>query len=311
VSNPDYSLLEEAINLGGQLRRSIDYATGEVIEVGGGAPDRGAPPFDGERPLSTAHIRPFLEWVAGASLLKASKGGIQSAVGGGKRDIISGFSRASRRRLMVTIANVRKDAKLPIFITLTYPESFPDPKSSKRDAKIFFQRLNRGFPGHGTIWKREPQERGAPHYHMMTWGCDLQELRDFVPGAWFDIAGGGDNLHLLWHMGKLGNGNVHCVQQVRSFYGVWNYAAKYLGKTFDVSGWQDKWTGRYWGVINRENIPFGPTCAIEVTEQKAVHVMRYQRRFAHFKHVKNSATIFCDADQWVKNILREEVIIEP
>ena len=38
---------------------------------------------------------------------------------------------------------------------------------------------------------------------------------EFIPEAWFEIAGGGDALHLAWHMGELDND--HCVQPVRSW----------------------------------------------------------------------------------------------
>ena len=44
---------------------------------------------------------------------------------------------------------------------------------------------------------------------------------------------------------------------MNSFKGVWFYASKYLGKTFEVAGWNSKWTGRYWAVAAPENIPFG------------------------------------------------------
>jgi len=187
--------------------------------------------------LSKAHISPFIEFCASGSLLKSCKGGIMVQVGGGKRGVIDGFSRAARYRLLLTIARVKRRAELPAFVTLTYPDKFPDPVVSKRHLDIFFKRVVRAFPGCGLIWKLESQERGAPHYHLLVWGSDFDELMIFVPAAWFDVAGGGDLKHLAWHRGECGNGNKHCVQPVRSWKGVWYYAAKYLGKTFDVSGW--------------------------------------------------------------------------
>jgi hypothetical protein len=256
--------------------------------------------------LSTAHISPFVLWTAGASLLKVTKGQSQGQVGGGIRGNIGGFSRASRRRLMQTIAQVKRDAPLPVFITLTYPFDFPSPKASKRHVDIFLKRLKRAYSDIGLIWKLEPQERGAPHYHMLAWGVPFGELCDFVPYAWHDIAGGGDKNHLSFHLGLLDN--QHCVSQVRSFRGVWAYASKYLGKTFEVSGWEDKYTGRFWAVVNRGNIPFGQSCAYAIPLSQAVHVMRYQKRFAKLKRREYpSLTTFCDADQWIENVMREEV----
>lgn len=263
--------------------------------------------------LSTAHISPQIQYYQGASLFKASKGGECDQVGGGVRGKIKGFSYGSRRRLMLTIAKVRRDAALPMFITLTYPDEFPDPAESKIHLDNFCKRLRRTFPDVGMIWKLEPQQRGAPHFHCLAWGVDLAKLMNFVPQAWFEIAGGGDQKHLAWHKGLCGHGNKHCVQQVKSFKGVWFYAAKYLGKTFEVAGWDKKWTGRYWGVIARENIPFGELRELVVTRQFAIQVMRYQRRFAkprkvHGRKIRKSPTggrsltIFCDASQWAERL---------
>jgi hypothetical protein len=272
-------------------------------------PEVHAAPADGML-LSNAHISPFIEYSEGGSLFKVSKGGRCEQVGGGKRNIIKGFSRGSRYRLMQTIARVRRDAPLPCFVTLTYPDNFPEPAESKRHLDIFFKRLVRAFPGSGTMWKLEPQQRGAPHFHLLVWNVPLEKLMTFVPGAWFEIAGGEDEKHLRWHLGLCGYGNKHCVQQVKSFKGVWFYAAKYLGKTFEVAGWDKKWTGRYWGVVQREQIPFGPYRARIIEYSQAVRTMRLQRRFLKAKrdrrkkiYAGRSLSIFCDADQWVERLI--------
>ena len=251
-------------------------------------------------PLSKAHIRPFVEYRAGAGLLKAHRGGQKDdQVGGGLRGAVKGFSVSSRRRLLQTVRSIKLDAELPLFITLTYPETFPDANTSKRHHKMFFQRFNRAFPAHGSIWKLEPQKRGAPHYHLLTWGCDLDQVQNFVPAAWAEIASGGDPKHKTWHEG--GFNNQHCVQQVYNQKGVLAYAAKYLGKTFEVEGWEK--VGRYWGIINRNNIPFGELVKQEVTYKKAVEILRYGKRFTGLKKRNNrSLNIFCDADQWIEKL---------
>ena len=161
--------------------------------------------------------------------------------------------------------------------------------------------MHRTLPYHGSIWKLEPQERGAPHYHILTWGASLGELYPFVPSAWYDIAGGGDPNHLQFHLGLLRDSRP-CVEPVRDWRGVWSYASKYLGKTFDVAGWENQWTGRYWGVINRDNIPFGEVVHVPVTHAQAVQVQRYQRRFSGVKKSTRSLTTFCDADQWAEKL---------
>jgi hypothetical protein len=205
---------------------------------------------------------------------------------------------------MYTIASIKRDAELPCFVTLTYPNDFPSPAESKKHLVIFFKRLRRAFGQVGIIWKLEPQERGAPHYHLLVWNVPLHDLAMFTVTSWFEIAGNGDNNHLMFHLGLL-HGSKPCVQQVRSWRGVWSYASKYLGKTFEVSGWENIWTGRYWGVVNRDEIPFGIVCEFEMSRKKVFHLMRYQRRFAKRKIGNKGFTLFCDADQWIKNIVRE------
>jgi len=261
--------------------------------------------------LSTTHIWPFAEYVSGGSMLKMCKGGAGRKFGGGLRGDIKGFSYGSRRRLMLMIARLRRDAELPVFITLTYPADYPDPNVSKVHLNAFFKRFKRRFEEGGAVWKLEPQERGAPHFHILVWGCELSELMEFVPSMWYEIAGGGDILHLKWHRGELGSGNKHCVQKVKSFRGVWAYASKYLGKTFDVAGWGKKWTGRFWGVKSKENVPFGEETRVEVEKCLVVEVMRYQRRFAKIRgRDMRSLTIFCDADQWVERLIEDKVVLD-
>lgn len=275
---------------------------------------RNRPEAEAERStLSTAHIRPQIQYYAGASLFKVSRGGECEQVGGGRRGVINGFSLQSRLRLMRVIAKVKRDRALPVFVTLTFPDIFPEPEEAKKCLWAFIKRLRRAFPRVGLIWKLEPQERGAPHFHLLVWGVFFQQLQNFTPEAWYEVAGGGDPWHLAWHKGLCGNGNVHCVQRVRSFEGVWSYAAKYLGKTFEKAGWDKKWTGRYWGVVGPQNIPFGELCELDITAPNAYTLMRYQRRFINRvrpgekkkrarKSNSRSLTIFCDASQWAERL---------
>ena len=268
---------------------------------GGPAPEGGG--FPSGSPLSYAHNRPFVEYYEGASLIKSSKGVCGVAMGGGKRGQVKGFSASSRRRLLYTIGAIRRDAELPNFVTLTYPDKFPTVEVAKRDLKVFRQRFDRQYPNAGAIWKLEPQQRGAPHYHLLVWGCNTAQLLAWTVKNWYDIAGNGDLNHLYFHSGML-KGSQPCVSKVRSFRGVWAYAAKYLGKTFDVAEWGQKWTGRFWGVIRRENIPFGALVQVELPYKRVVTLMRYQRRFSRVKvRQYNSLSTFCDADQWVKNLI--------
>jgi hypothetical protein len=80
-------------------------------------------------------------------------------VAGGKRGKISGFSPASRRRLLRKLAKTRCDC-LPHFVTLTYPDRFPrDAQRWKRDLDALLKRLRRLFPASAGVWKLEVKER--------------------------------------------------------------------------------------------------------------------------------------------------------
>jgi hypothetical protein len=196
MSDLNYTLPDTLLDIGASIRRVVDLDTGEVLADL--ASERRRVPSQGAAiagdceglPLSTMHKSPFVEWTAGAGLLKVSTGQTKEPPKGGKRGKVKGFSFASRLRLMRTIAKIKKDSELPNFITLTYPFEFPSPIASKKHLDIFIKRLLRAFPEIGLIWKLEPQQRGAPHYHIMAWGADLEKLGVFVVDAWYDIAGG-------------------------------------------------------------------------------------------------------------------------
>ena len=255
-------------------------------------------------PLSNAHIRRKTSskviFREGSSFYSVSRPVSKVTEARGIRSSIKGFSTASRRRLLYKIAGIRRDAELPCFVTLTYPNEFPTLERAKRDLKIFIQRIKYKFPCSG-IWKLEPQERGAPHYHCLIWGVDEGDLLDFVAYTWYEIAGNADRNHLKFHLGLLPNSKP-CVSKVRSWRGVWAYAAKYLGKTFEVAGWNDKWTGRFWGCWG--DLPLGELQELEIPDRLAVISMRYQRRFSHMKRFSNcKVTTFCDADQWFSRVI--------
>lgn len=260
----------------------------------------------GPAPLSKAHIRrklhPTITFRENSSFISVARPYNKPQVGGGKRSAINGFSKQSRRRLLYKIAGIRRDAELPNFVTLTYPNEFPTLARAKRDLKVFLQRLKYKFPnGNSGIWKLEPQDRGAPHYHCLVWGVKELELLDFVAYTWYDIAGNNDRNHLKFHLGLL-EGSKPCVSKVRSWRGVWAYASKYLGKTFEVAGWNEQWTGRYWGTWGK--LPEGELVEYAIPDQLAIKSMRYQRRFAKLKRYSHiRITTFCDADQWINRLI--------
>jgi len=285
-----------------------DYDEWEYFEVArgpGGVPFQGAPvPRYEVTPLSTVHKSRICEWSEGAGLFKLSTGEKGQAIEGVKRGVCKGFSRASRLRLIRTLARVRRDADMPLFVTLTFPENYPTVEKSKELLKYFRERLKYNFPSIGYVWKLEPQKRGAPHFHCLMWGISFEDAASYIPNAWHELAGQGDKNHLLFHLGLLHHSQP-CVQQIRSYAGIMFYASKYLGKVVEgLEGWEK--VGRYWAVVNKNNIPFGEDMIMYIEEDDFKTFRKYQQKYSglRFRSGQISSTILCDADQWVRKILQ-------
>ncbi len=223
------------------------------VEPGPGGPAGGSRPLS----LSSEHISPrkqlsdspTVTYAKGGNYAKVRIPGIYNGVRA-KRGDVRGFSARSQRALLARVNSIdqgRCRAGDFAFVTLTYPRAFPTASASKIDLDNFLKRLEREHGLRWLIWKLEPQQRGAPHYHLLVHvgaSFDPAKLCAWVAHAWHDLAGGGDANHLKWHLGLLGN--RPCVEQVRDWQGVGNYAAKYLGKTsLGDEEWQHP--GRFWG----------------------------------------------------------------
>lgn len=114
-----------------------------------------------------------------------------------RRGCVRQFSQASRRRMMRKLASISTKAELPVFLTLTFPDSIPlhalqDFHFAKRCLDVFLKRLSRELPGASGIWRLEWQTRKSgvnlcqwvPHLHLLLWGVPsyaVAEGRDCVP----------------------------------------------------------------------------------------------------------------------------------
>jgi hypothetical protein len=184
------------------------------------------------------------------------------------RDIIREFSKASRRRLMRMMAKIQK-SELPQFVTLTYPAEWPaDPQVWKQHLKKFIMRLKYRFPGFAGIWKLEFQKRGAPHFHLLVWGLPAAGMKKYISYHWYKVVGSEDEKHLA-------AGTQ--IQRIKSWRGVMSYASKYLGKSQENYGLP---VGRFWGVFNRDGVPWSDEVVYFVTQSQIILAMRYMRRYA-------------------------------
>jgi len=167
------------------------------------------------------------------------------------RGRVKGFSRGSRRRLMVKLASVdrRKEMYRQKLITLTYPAVWPeDPVTWKRHQHAFRKRFLRRFPTAALVWRMEPQGRGAPHWHILVFNVRFIDS-GWIGEVWADITGGRADA-------------CSEVRQVRSYRGVMSYAAKYMGKVDQAQHFRAQpggepllEVGRLWGVVNKAYLP--------------------------------------------------------
>lgn len=199
--------------------------------------------------LSRCHTSPRY-WaqytVSGAWVRLRSSGERQPRVPDIARGRIDSFSRRSRSRLIQQCVKVDRSKQAgALFVTLTYPSSWPaDSSSWKRHLDSFWKRCQREYPHLSAIWKLEFQLRGAPHFHLLVYG------QPFVPHAWiaeqwFEVVGSGDEAHR-----KAGTE----VRRVESYRHAAYYASKYLSK-IQTNGEGGAYVGRYWGVLGRRHIP--------------------------------------------------------
>jgi len=183
---------------------------------------------------------------------------------GGRRGKVAGFSRQSRLRMLRTVSKL-KNAKRPIFITLTYPDEFEgqvDGNEIKEvQLKNFWKRMEYQWKEISCIWKLEYEERKSgrkigelyPHLHLLVWGLytvDMEEVREFVRNAWWEVCGELSGAHL-----RAGTS----VERLRSHRGTMAYISKYLGKGSD----QELKVGRWWGVKGRDNLPLARKVVID------------------------------------------------
>lgn len=93
----------------------------------------------------------------------------QEQKGGGGRGACSGFSDASRRRLIRLTSMWNFEGQYMHFVTLTYPGVWAaDWRVWKNDLRVFKQWLTRSLPSLvGGVWRVEFQKRGAPHFHLL------------------------------------------------------------------------------------------------------------------------------------------------
>jgi hypothetical protein len=159
----------------------------------------------------------------------------------------------------------RLGSAVPIFCTLTYGLEWPqNPSQWKSDLDVWWKRVKRYQPDLGALWRLEPQERGAPHYHLLIYSKTGKQ--PFLPYQW-----------IAENWADVTNGNPEAcsrVESLRSHRGAMFYTAKYCAKLGDGSlpdGWEK--VGKHWGKLSVDCLPYPPQFEMILhspLEQKAV-----------------------------------------
>ena len=201
-----------------------------------------------------------------------------------QRGCITKWSRKSQMRFKVGLAKLKQESmSYGLECTLTYPSVFPDSDEHKT-YKRHLARLNqilarRGFSG---AWKLEFQKRGAPHYHLILIPPKklkgLSEFRKEIALHWYRIVGSGDEKHL-----RAGTE----VSPIESAAGIIGYMSSYMAKEDQTL--PNNFTGRYWGYLNKQALPWAEERTIPLGKENAVKIRRIFRKKIE-KDMKNYQT---------------------
>lgn len=193
-----------------------------------------------------------------------------------KRGECDGFSKSSERRLLALLHTIRRDAELPVMVTLTFPEEIKVSSSeAKACRRAFARRCRRKHPNWCALWRIEAHPemsarlgRMHPHFHLLTWGAfyDFQ----WVSETWADV---------IWEVLDLDKGmsdvkekcrraGTNC-ERVRKWAGVAYCAKSYIAKEEEYPIGK---AGRIWGWDWRANIPLADVIRVPLTVAQAARV---------------------------------------
>jgi hypothetical protein len=201
--------------------------------------------------------------------------------GRGTRDKVRGFSRASRRNLLLRLASINRSAFRAfkgrlITITLTYPHEYPeDPEVCKNHLKALRRRLQRKFGDFAGFWRMGVQNRGAWHFHLLLFVGPsfgpIGELRRFISSSWYEVTGKVSEGHLC---------TGTRVEAVKRWKEATSYVERYMAKPEVFP--EGLKTGRIWGVWNKELLPVRWE-KVEVSLRDAFRIRRIYRKLARRK----------------------------
>lgn len=159
--------------------------------------------------------------------------------GGGLRKSITKFSKKSSKNLKFHMNNSK--VKFSNMITLTYPNEY---SNNGTEIKYHLNRFTKFLKLKKCeyTWIIEFQNRGAPHFHLIT---DTYIDKKEVSKVWYDIVGSGDERHL--------GAGTKCERLRLGRVGAKSYVRKYINKSDQKEVPEEyKNVGRFWGHSDTE-----------------------------------------------------------
>jgi len=145
----------------------------------------------------------------------------------GRRGTMKGFSPGQRMRMLQFFNTIDREAMgRPLMVTLTYPAQYPPVSVAKGHLRALVKRIERKEgPEVCSVVRMERQERGAVHFHLLVFGVPENFLdMNWLNRNWGEVVGPD------YQDGTTGLPPFTDVQAVRTWRGVFFYAAKYLAK---------------------------------------------------------------------------------
>jgi hypothetical protein len=205
-----------------------------------------------------------------------------------RRGECSGMSDESRRRLLSLLNCIVRTARLPIMLTLTFPEEVTvTAQEAKHCERQFWKRIQRSYEHAAAFWRLEAHPemsrrlgRVQPHFHLLVWGAwfDLEELSETwtstvwsclkIDGCLADADG-----RLVREKHVMAGTNA---ERVRKWAGVMYCVKTYMTKEEEYPLGK---AGRVWGWHNREMLPIAEEQRVELTTAQVVVVKHNLERW--------------------------------
>lgn len=234
---------------------------------------------------------------------------------GSGRSSIKEFSAKSRKNMLDTVS--RLDWLVPAqFITLTYHDNVRNAKRAKRDLRAFLKRIFRRYGSVASLWKMEPQKRGAWHFHLIVFQLPYISKKEIL-AHWRAVAGDISITQVK-------------IEPIQSAKKARSYTAKYCAKPITrdrvtallmllwgfpswvvVAVYLDhapNWAasnlpGRFWGIENRKNLVWAVLKTVSIVLDCSFHDFKRaaRRKWAGINKAERAGfTLYAEnIDKWI------------